>query len=93
MSVILLSGHLPNQFILISGMMTKLYRLGGDEFVVITSNVSRTIANRLIERILLHVSQVQRPVRLSGSIGGVHPDTKHLTCRVPCRLQRRSYTR
>lgn len=49
----------------------ELYRLGGDEFVVITSNVSRTIANRLIERILLHISQVQRPVRLSGSIGAV----------------------
>jgi len=49
----------------------ELYRLGGDEFVVITSNVSRTIAHRLIERILLHISQVQRPVRLSGSIGAV----------------------
>ena len=50
----------------------ELFRLGGDEFVVITSNVSRTIAHRLIERILLHISQVQRPVRLSGSIGAVH---------------------
>lgn len=50
----------------------EIFRLGGDEFVVITSNVSRTIARRLVERILLHVSQVQRPVRLSGSIGGVH---------------------
>ena len=50
----------------------ELFRLGGDEFVVITSNVSRTIAHRMIERILLHISQVQRPVRLSGSIGAVH---------------------
>lgn len=50
----------------------ELFRLGGDEFVVITSNVSRTIAHRLIERVLLHISQVQRPVRLSGSIGAVH---------------------
>jgi len=50
----------------------ELFRLEGDKFVVITSNVPRTIAHRLIERILLHVTQVHRPVRLSGSIGAVH---------------------